>query len=111
MFYISSPKINATNPNCVIKTDIVCNRERPSITFQFIPQVQGKNKDLFTSLNLKFLLVEAEKLKTVKIEVENLSILELLKITNEHITARAPKEEAVSSLKTKSEKKAVGKKR
>lgn len=52
-------------------------------------------------------ILEAAKLKTVKIEAENLSLLELLRITNEEITKRAPKEEPVSSLKTKSEKKSA----
>ncbi|CRL08435.1 CLUMA_CG021246, isoform A [Clunio marinus] len=88
LFYISSPKINETNPNCVIKTDVICNRERPTISFQLIPQVQ-----------------EAAKIKTVKIELENLSMLELLTATNQHISALAPKETVSSSLKTKSEKK------
>lgn len=54
----------------------------------------------------KFLtLVEAEKIKTVHIDAKNLSVLELLQVTNEHITTRAPKEDPVSSIKTKSEKK------
>lgn len=53
-------------------------------------------------------LLEAEKLKTIKIEAENLTLLELLRVTNEQVTARAPKEEPVSSLKTKSEKKGAG---
>jgi hypothetical protein len=48
----------------------------------------------------------------VKINAENLSLLELLTVTNEQITKRAPKEEPVSSIKTKSEKKsAAGSKR
>jgi hypothetical protein len=51
------------------------------------------------------LILETEKLKTIKIEADNLSLLELLRLTNEQITARAPVEEKVSSLKTKSEKK------
>jgi hypothetical protein len=60
----------------------------------------------------RFPFSEAEKLKNIKIEAENLSLLELLKITNEQVTARAPKEEPVSTLKTKSEKKgAAGKRR
>lgn len=44
-------------------------------------------------------------MKTLKIEADNLSVLELLKITNDHITSIAPLEEKVSTLKTKSEKK------
>jgi hypothetical protein len=54
---------------------------------------------------ISFSFLEAEKIKTIKIEADNLSLLELLRLTNEQITSRAPKEEPVSSLKTKSEKK------
>ncbi|XP_070494486.1 large ribosomal subunit protein mL53 [Chironomus tepperi] len=92
---ISTTKVSQTNPSCLVKTDIVCNRDKPLITFQFIPSIQ-----------------EATKIKTIKVEADNLSLLELLKVTNEQITARAPKEDPVSTLKTKSEKKgAVGKRR
>lgn len=113
MFYISSPRVNGTNPNCIIKTDVLGNRETPSVQFQLIPTVQGNERKFvrffFTFLNL---FLEAEKIKTIKIDAENLSLLELLKVTNEQVTKRAPKEEPVSTIKTKSEKKAaVGKRR
>ncbi|KAG5678565.1 hypothetical protein PVAND_008228 [Polypedilum vanderplanki] len=88
---ISTTKVSQTNPSCVIKTDIVCNREKPLVTFFLTPAVQ-----------------ELSKLKTIKIEVDNLSLLELLQVTNQQVTARAPKEEPVSTLKTKSEKKSSG---
>lgn len=62
--------------------------------------------------NFLLTISEATKIKTIKVEADNLSLLELLKVTNEQVTARAPKEEPVSTLKTKSEKKgAVGKRR
>lgn len=51
------------------------------------------------------LFLAAVKLKTVIVASENLTLLELLQLTNKHITAIAPKEEPVSTLKTKSEKK------
>jgi hypothetical protein len=58
------------------------------------------------------IFLESEKVKTVKINVENLTTLELLQATNQEVSKRAPKEEPISTLKTKSEKKgAVGKKR
>lgn len=48
----------------------------------------------------------------MKIDSENLTLLELLQITNQHITALAPKEDPVNTIKTKSEKKsAAGAKR
>lgn len=52
--------------------------------------------------------LEATKLKTIKIEADNLTFLELLQVTNQQVTARAPKDEPVSILKTKSEKKSAG---
>lgn len=51
--------------------------------------------------------LESAKLKTVKIDSENLSLLELLQVTNQHVTALAPKEDPVNTLKTKSEKKSA----
>lgn len=79
--------------------------------FQLIPSVQRKENSvprLLHPLTTKIFLLEAEKLKTITIDAKNLTLLELLKVTNEQVTARAPKEEVVSSLKTKSEKKAAG---
>jgi hypothetical protein len=100
----------------VCKTEVVCNRENPTITFQFTPTVQGELDQQLCrrkkSTDRIFVLLEAEKVKTVKIDAKNLSVLELLQVTNEHISTRAPKEEPVSTIKTKSEKKgAAGAKR
>lgn len=52
--------------------------------------------------------LEATKLKTIKIEADNFTFLELLRVTNEQVTERAPKDEPTSVLKTKSEKKSAG---
>ena len=108
LFYISSPRIAGTNPNCAIKTEIVCNRETPSVSFQLIPSVQGEENflTLFVS-NLRLSILEAEKIKTIKIDSDNLTVLELLKVTNEQVSIRAPKEEPVKTIKTKSEKKSA----
>lgn len=53
-------------------------------------------------------LLEQTKLKTIVFDSGNLTTLELLQLTNKHITPLAPKEEIVNVLKTKSEKKSVG---
>lgn len=53
----------------------------------------------------------AEKLKKLQIQADNLTVLELLKITNEQVSSRAPKDEIVSSAKTKSEKKGAVKRK
>ncbi|KAG4072548.1 hypothetical protein HA402_004637 [Bradysia odoriphaga] len=94
LFYLSSPKVTATNPNCVVKANVVCNRAPSTIAFSLIPAVQ-----------------ETAKLKQIKIDADNLSSLELLQICNKYVTTLAPKEEPVNVVKTKSEKKAGTKKR
>lgn len=94
-----------------MKTEVLCNRGNPTVEFQLIPSVQRKDFSVpsrFHQLTPETFFVEAEKLKTITIDAKNLTLLELLKVTNEQVTARAPKEEVVSSLKTKSEKKAAG---
>ncbi len=57
------------------------------------------------------IFLEASKLKTVKSEADNLTVLELLLVTNSQISRRAPKEEPVKTLQTKSEKKSAGKRK
>lgn len=89
-----------------MKTDIVCNRDKPTVTFLLTPTVQGKFSSFLSSASDSSFL-EAEKLKTIKVEADNLSYLELLRVTNEQVTARAPKDEPVKTLKTKSEKKSA----
>lgn len=39
--YLSTPKVANTNPNCVLKTDILCDRAPPTVTFTLLPAVQG----------------------------------------------------------------------
>lgn len=58
-----------------------------------------------------FHFAEKEQVKTVKINAENLTILDLLTVTNQQVSSRAPKEEPVSTLKTKSEKKGAVKRK
>lgn len=47
-------------------------------------------------------------MKTIVFDSGNLTTLELLQLTNKHITPLAPKEEPVNVIKTKSEKKSAG---
>lgn len=107
--YISSPKLATNFPNFSIKTDIVCKRETPTVTFQFVPSVESKLTKWIWSLNifitLNIVIAASEKLKRLKIQADNLTVLELLKITNEQVSLRAPKDEIAKSAKTKSEKK------
>uniref|UniRef100_A0A2M4AXU2 Large ribosomal subunit protein mL53 n=2 Tax=Anopheles triannulatus TaxID=58253 RepID=A0A2M4AXU2_9DIPT len=91
LHHLSAPKITQTNPTCVLKTEVFCDRRPPSIVFQLIPSVQAE-----------------AKLKKIELSSENLSTLELLKLCNRHVSALAPKEIVTSAVKTKSEKKAVG---
>lgn len=91
LFQLSCPKIALTNANCTLRTNIECDRRPPTIEFQLIPSVQ-----------------EQVKFKKVVITSDNLTTLELLQLTNQHVTPLAPKEEVVNVVKTKSEKKSAG---
>ncbi|XP_072743017.1 mitochondrial ribosomal protein L53 [Anoplolepis gracilipes] len=52
-FYISAPRINATNPYCLMKTEIVCDRSEPTITFNLQSGEKVILKTaLLTSLNI-----------------------------------------------------------
>ncbi|XP_047098962.1 39S ribosomal protein L53, mitochondrial [Schistocerca piceifrons] len=84
LFHISSPKILSSNTSCVIKTDILCDRSEPIISF---------------------FLVNGE---SVIFKSKNLTALELLQLYNKHITPLAPAEQPASTVLTKSERKAAG---
>ncbi|XP_026758948.2 39S ribosomal protein L53, mitochondrial [Galleria mellonella] len=85
LHYISSPKINLTNPNCSLKTEIVCDRSDPTVDVTILPNIGDIKKITFKS--------------------GNLTCLELLQLFNKHISSLAPVEEPVSTIQTKSEKK------
>lgn len=109
LFYLSSPNVTKTNPNCAIKTEIVCNRSPSTVIFSLIPSVQGNiihSLPKINSFNNQNHPVETSKLKEIKINSDNLNALELLQICNKYVTALAPKDEPVNVIKTKSEKKA-----
>ncbi|KAG7198080.1 hypothetical protein KM043_018248 [Ampulex compressa] len=66
LFHISGAKIAATNPNCIIKTNILCDRSEPTITFN----LESGDKVLVKSTNL--------------------SSLNILEIYNKHVTSLIP---------------------
>ncbi|KYN04292.1 PREDICTED: 39S ribosomal protein L53, mitochondrial [Cyphomyrmex costatus] len=69
LFYISAPKIRATNPQCSLKTD-VCDRSEPIITFNL---QSGEKVVLKTAL---------------------LTSLNILQLYNKHITSLIPPDPA-----------------
>ena len=44
LFLLSNPRVVATNPKCVVKTDVVCNRQPAEVKFSLIEKAQGKYK-------------------------------------------------------------------
>lgn len=48
LFYISGPKIRATNPLCSLKTQVVCDRSEPTVTFN-LREYNSKSVELFAS--------------------------------------------------------------
>ncbi|XP_017490524.1 PREDICTED: 39S ribosomal protein L53, mitochondrial-like isoform X1 [Rhagoletis zephyria] len=84
---LSAPKISLTNPNCVLKTDVVCNRQPAQVKFSLIDSAQEK-----------------VQVKEIRFISENLTTLELLQLLNKHVSALAPVEEITSKLATKAEK-------
>ncbi|KAJ6647532.1 hypothetical protein Bhyg_02755, partial [Pseudolycoriella hygida] len=94
LFFLSTPTIVRSNPNCTVKSEIVCDRSPSSIVFSLIPSVQ-----------------ETSKLKDIRINSDNLNVLEILQVCNKYVSTLAPKEEPVNVIKTKSEKKAGAKRR
>ncbi|XP_068145966.1 uncharacterized protein mRpL53 [Drosophila tropicalis] len=87
LFLLSTPKVAQTNPKCVVKPDIVCNRQPASINFSLIETAQ-----------------EQAKVKEIRFNSENLSTLELLQLCNKHVSSLAPPEEITNKVLTKAEK-------
>ncbi|XP_013197097.1 large ribosomal subunit protein mL53 [Amyelois transitella] len=88
LHYISSPKISLTNPNCSLKTEVVCDRSEPTIDITLLPNI-----------------AEKAKIKKVTFKSSNLTCLELLQLLNKHVSSLAPVEQPVTTIQTKSEKK------
>ncbi|KYN11318.1 PREDICTED: 39S ribosomal protein L53, mitochondrial [Trachymyrmex cornetzi] len=88
LFYVSAPKIRATNPQCSLKTEIVCDRSEPTITFSL---QSGEKVVLKTAL---------------------LTSLNILKLYNKHITSLIPPDPAeLEAKKLLEEEKSKKKKR
>ncbi|BES92348.1 unnamed protein product [Nesidiocoris tenuis] len=86
MYYLNSKRVNKTNLQCVLRSNVVCDRSDPLVTFKL---VSGHD---------------------VVFKSKNLSLLEMLKLYNEHITVLVPKEEPVAVVSTKATKSASVKK-
>uniref|UniRef100_A0A1B6LTP7 Large ribosomal subunit protein mL53 n=1 Tax=Graphocephala atropunctata TaxID=36148 RepID=A0A1B6LTP7_9HEMI len=80
LFNLTRKSLIKTNPSCVLKTNVVCDRSGPSVTFSL------------------------ENGSSVLFKAKNLTTLEMFQLYNKHITSLLPKEEPVTILKTKSEK-------
>ena len=87
LFLLSTPKVIKTNPNCVLKTEVVCNRQPAEIKFSLIDSVQ-----------------EQCEAKHICLSSQNLNTLELLQLCNKHVSPLAPAEDLTTKSLTKSEK-------
>ncbi|XP_019866169.1 39S ribosomal protein L53, mitochondrial [Aethina tumida] len=77
LWHITSPKVAETNLNCIVKTNVVCDRSQPEIKI-----------DLVDSGCVKFL-------------ANNLTVLEILQKINQHICSKIPPEEPASNISNK----------
>ncbi|CAG9796505.1 unnamed protein product [Diatraea saccharalis] len=93
LHYISSPKISLTNPNCTLKTEVVCDRSEPTVEINLLPAI-----------------AETAKVSTIVLKSGNLTCLEILQLLNKHVSSLAPVEQPVSTVQTKLEKKKSKKK-
>ncbi|XP_005175312.1 uncharacterized protein LOC101898234 [Musca domestica] len=90
LFLLSTPRVVQTNPKCVVKTDIVCNRQPAEVKFSLIESAQEKLK-----------------VKDVRLLSSNLNTLEILQLCNRHISTAAPEEEDTGKVLTKAEKQKI----
>ncbi|XP_031618560.1 uncharacterized protein LOC116337803 [Contarinia nasturtii] len=88
VFQLSVGRVQRTNPGCIFRTNVVCDRSDPQFIVDLIPEVH-----------------ETAGFNTVKINAKHLTALEILELFNKHITVLAPKEEKVQPISTKSKKK------
>ncbi|KAG8226603.1 hypothetical protein J437_LFUL007295 [Ladona fulva] len=80
LFYISAPRVQETNPVCRFKTEIVCDRSEPTVSFAL-----GNGE-------------------IVHLKSNKLTTLEILQLYNKHITPLVPVEEPAIA-RTKLDKK------
>ncbi|XP_072940823.1 uncharacterized protein mRpL53 [Epargyreus clarus] len=88
LHYISGPRIGRSNPNCLLKTEVVCDRREPTIDITLLPNI-----------------AETAKIKKVTLKSGNLTVLEILQLLNKHVSSLAPVEEVAATTVTKLEKK------
>ncbi|XP_018330231.1 39S ribosomal protein L53, mitochondrial [Agrilus planipennis] len=86
-FSLTSSKVTNTNLNCIIKTNIVCDRSEPFIKVDLL-----------------------ENNRSIRFLAGNLTVLEILQLFNKHISAKVEAEPETPSLITKVEKKKAKKK-
>ncbi|KAK7068566.1 ribosomal protein, L53 [Halocaridina rubra] len=79
--YLTQDKVRDTNPKCIIKTNVLCNRANPSINIAF----DTGHKLIF--------------------KTQNLSTLEVLQLFNRFVSSTVKPEAEVSVPKTKAQKK------
>ncbi|VVC97672.1 39S ribosomal protein L53, mitochondrial [Leptidea sinapis] len=80
--YISAPKIALTNPNCVLKTEIVCDRREPTVDITLLPAI-----------------AEKAKVDNITLKSANLTCLEILQLLNKYVSALAPPEQVATITK------------
>ncbi|XP_034110572.1 39S ribosomal protein L53, mitochondrial [Drosophila albomicans] len=91
LFLLSTPKVSLSNPKCVVKPEIVCDRSPAFIKFSLIDSAQ-----------------EQAKVKEIRFNSANLNTLELLQLCNQHVSTLAPPEEITNKVLTKAEKQKLG---
>lgn len=85
--YVTAPVYVKTNPACIFKTSVVCDRSEPSVTVDLVSG--GK----------------------VVMKCNNLTTLELLQLYNKHVTSLVPPEPKEEDTKTKLKNKKKSKRR
>ncbi|XP_059618498.1 large ribosomal subunit protein mL53 [Phlebotomus argentipes] len=78
LFQYSSARVKATNVNCKYRTNIVCDGSPPEVVFE-LTKPSGEKENL-------------------RVLCENLTLLELLQLTNKHIAQYIVKPEETSKL-------------
>ncbi|XP_012274248.1 39S ribosomal protein L53, mitochondrial [Orussus abietinus] len=81
MFFVTAPHVVATNLSCVMKTNIVCDRSEPIVTFD----LESGEKFLF--------------------KCNNLTTVDILQLYNKHISSLVPKEKPAEGELVKKKKK------
>lgn len=100
-----------TNPKCVVKSDIVCDRQPSCIKFALIDSAQGEAVVPYYHIGYLYRNLsptEQAKVKEIRFNSDNLNTLELLQLCNRHVSSLAPVEEVTNKVLTKAEKQKLG---